>query len=104
MNAVMVGTGEYAYEALRAWQQLPAGVSLVETPGVAVGARDRVYALTRNPAHPVIVFEPEGTFVASFGQGVFSDRTHGILVGPTSRRRAGVANPSTVRPTPRFRT
>src|SRR5678815_4456482 len=81
-STVILGTGNYTYEALAAWQQLPAGVNLIETPGVAVGARDRVYALTRNTAHPVIIFEPDGSFVASFGQGVFSERTHGILAGP----------------------
>ena len=78
----MVGTGDHTYEALAAWQQLPVGVNLIETPGVAVGAQDRVYALTRNTAHPVIVFEPDGSFVSSFGQGVFSERTHGILAAP----------------------
>jgi DNA-binding beta-propeller fold protein YncE len=82
LNALIVGTGDYTYEALTAWQQLPAGINLIETPGVAVGARDRVYALTRNPAHPVMIFEPDGAFVASFGQGVFGERTHGILAGP----------------------
>jgi DNA-binding beta-propeller fold protein YncE len=82
MSAIMVGTGDHTYEALAAWQQLPVGVNLLETPGVAVGAQDRVYALTRNTAHPVIVFEPDGSFVSSFGQGVFSERTHGILAAP----------------------
>jgi DNA-binding beta-propeller fold protein YncE len=82
MSAIMVGTGDHTYEALAAWQQLPVGVNLIETPGVAVGAQDRVYALTRNTAHPVIVFEPDGSFVSSFGQGVFSERTHGILAAP----------------------
>src|SRR5690348_11100195 len=82
VSAIVVGTGEYTYEALASWQQLPAGVNLVETPGVAVGLQDRVYALTRNTAHPVIVFDRDGNFVSSFGQGVFSERTHGILAGP----------------------
>jgi len=82
VSAVIVGTGNYTYEALAAWHELPPGVNLIETPGVAVGAQDRVYALTRNTAHPVIVFEPDGRFVMSFGQGVFSERTHGILAGP----------------------
>lgn len=82
VSAIIVGTGDYTYEALAAWQQLPTGVNLIETPGVAVGAQDRVYALTRNTAHPVIVFERDGSFVSSFGQGVFSERTHGILAAP----------------------
>ena len=50
---VTVGSGEFTYEALESWQQLPPGVTLTETPGVAVNSEDRVYALTRNTAHPV---------------------------------------------------
>ena len=81
MGAI-IGNGDFRYEALERWGDLPDGVRLVECPGVAVGAEDRVYVLTRNPDHPVMVFEPDGRFVRSFGQGVFSDRTHGVLIGP----------------------
>ena len=81
MSAI-VGTGDFRYEALDQWEQLPDGVRLMETPGVAVDSEDRVYALTRNIDHPVMVFDRQGTFLRSFGQGVFSERTHGILAGP----------------------
>jgi DNA-binding beta-propeller fold protein YncE len=80
--AVIVGNGDFRYDALASWQQLPDGVNLTETPGVAVNSQDRVYAITRNTAHPVMVFEADGTFVFSFGEGIFSQRTHGILIGP----------------------
>lgn len=80
--AVTVGSGDFTYEALESWQKLPDGITLTETPGVAVNSRDRVYAITRNTAHPVMVFEPDGTFLFSFGEGTFSERTHGILIGP----------------------
>lgn len=80
--AVTVGLGDFKYEALENWEKLPAGVALLETPGVAVNSRDEVYAITRNTQHPVIVFDREGNFLRSFGQGIFSERTHGILVGP----------------------
>jgi DNA-binding beta-propeller fold protein YncE len=72
----------FTYEHLTAWHQLPDGMTLHETPGVAVDAEDRVYVLTRNTANPVLVFEPGGRFLRTFGQGVFGDRTHGITVGP----------------------
>jgi DNA-binding beta-propeller fold protein YncE len=80
--AVIVGSGDYTYEALEAWQKPPDGVTLIETPGVAVNSRDRVYAMTRNTAHPVMVFESDGTFAFSFGEGIFSERTHGVTIGP----------------------
>ena len=81
MSAI-IGTGSFSFEALDKWESLPSGVRLVECPGVAVDSRDRVYVLTRNEKHPVMLFEQDGTFIASFGQGVFGDRTHGIFVGP----------------------
>ncbi|HEX2172095.1 MAG TPA: peptidyl-alpha-hydroxyglycine alpha-amidating lyase family protein [Dehalococcoidia bacterium] len=80
--AVMVGTGDFTYEALPSWQKLPDGVTLIETPGVAVNSQDHVYAITRNTDHPVMVFNRDGTFITSFGKGIFSQRTHGILIGP----------------------
>lgn len=63
-----------------AWRRLPEGITLHETPGVAVGADDRVFVLTRNTANPVLVFDTDGALLATFGQGVFSARTHGITV------------------------
>lgn len=80
--ANVIGEGDFRYEPLVSWAKLPDGVRLVETPGVAVNSRDEVYALTRNIEHPVMVFDREGSFLRSFGAGTFSDRTHGILIGP----------------------
>jgi DNA-binding beta-propeller fold protein YncE len=80
--AVIVGSGDYTYEALESWHKLPEGVKLTETPGVAVNSKDQVYAITRNTANPVMVFDSEGNLQFGFGEGVFSQRTHGILVGP----------------------
>jgi hypothetical protein len=77
-----IGSERFTYEALAGWQQLPAGMTLMETPGVAVNSRDEVYVLTRNTANPVLVFDKDGTFLRTFGQGIFSDRSHGIHLGP----------------------
>lgn len=79
---ITLGAGDFRYEHLEKWHRLPDGVRLIETPGVAVDSADRVYALTRNTDHPVMVFGREGGFLTSFGQGVFSNRTHGIMIGP----------------------
>ena len=73
-------TATLALEPVEDWPQLPDGMTLHETPGVAVDAEDRVYLLTRNTDNPVIVLEPDGTFVRTFGAGVFSARTHAIHI------------------------
>ena len=66
-------------DCLAHWGDLPAGMSLVETPGVSVAADDTVYLLTRNPANPVIVLDAGGAFQRTFGAGTFTNRTHAIL-------------------------
>ena len=72
----------FVFSALPQWPQLPEHITLRETPGVAVDAADRVYALTRNPDNPVVVFAGDGTYVRSFGHGHVGPRAHGISVAP----------------------
>ena len=50
-----------------------------ECPGVAVDSQDNVYVLTRGE-HPIMVFDREGNFIRSFGEGQFSNRTHGLYI------------------------
>ena len=80
--SVNVGNGSFKYEALDQWQKLPDGLTLNETPGVAVDSKDRLFALTRNTEHPVMVFDPDGNLLRTFGQGIFTKRSHGIFIGP----------------------
>jgi sugar lactone lactonase YvrE len=57
---------------------LPAGVEMGPAASVAFDARGHLYVLTRG-ALPVMEFDPEGTFVRGFGQGLFK-RSHGIHI------------------------
>jgi DNA-binding beta-propeller fold protein YncE len=75
-----VGGGEFRYRALACWGRLPDGWSFGEVAGVATDGRDRVYVFNRG-AHPVIVFDRDGTFVTSWGEGLVV-RAHGITIGP----------------------
>jgi DNA-binding beta-propeller fold protein YncE len=79
-DRVAVGSGKFRYEALVRWEQLPPGWSFVEVAGVATDSRDRVYVFNRGE-HPVIVFERDGRFLTSWGEGTFN-RAHGIHIGP----------------------
>jgi DNA-binding beta-propeller fold protein YncE len=74
------GTGKYRYRAVPNWPRLPKGWSFVEVVGIAVDSRDRAFVFCRGE-HPVLIFEPDGTFVAAWGEGVFT-RPHGITIGP----------------------
>jgi DNA-binding beta-propeller fold protein YncE len=77
---VIVGKGQWRYEAVPRWEQLPAGWAFGEVAGVATDAQDRVYVFCRS-AHPIIVFDRTGQFLTSWGEGVFH-RPHGITIGP----------------------
>jgi DNA-binding beta-propeller fold protein YncE len=68
------------YRPIVGWGRLPEGFAYVEATSVGVDARDNVYVFNRG-AHPVIVFDRDGHFLRSWGEGVFR-RPHGIMVGP----------------------
>ena len=78
--ADVFGTGEFLYTHVPDWEKLPDGMTFKECPGVAVDSRDNVYVLTRGE-HPIIVFDQEGNFIRTFGEGHFSaNRTHGLYI------------------------
>jgi DNA-binding beta-propeller fold protein YncE len=77
----MVQTGALSYEVVEDWEQMPDGMTHPDVAGVAVDSQDRVYLICRGD-HPIMVYERDGTFVKSWGQGLFTLRTHGITVGP----------------------
>lgn len=79
MNKVL-GSGRFTYEVQTDWASLPGGWRFLEVVDVAVDSRDRVYVFSRGE-HPVMVFDREGKFLASWGQGLFK-RPHGMTLGP----------------------
>jgi DNA-binding beta-propeller fold protein YncE len=69
------------YQVVPGWEQLPPGFTHRDCVGVAVDSKDNVYLFTRDQPR-VIVYDRSGTFIRSFGEGFFTDRTHGITIGP----------------------
>ena len=69
------------YEAVAHWEQLPAGYAHPDVAAVAVDSKDRVFLFCRSE-HPVLIYERDGRFVGSWGEGMFTMRTHGITIGP----------------------
>ena len=79
MGAIMSG-GEFVYEVQEGWGRLPDGWTYREVAAVGVDKQDRVYCFTRGE-HPVIVFDREGNFIRSWGEGLFK-RAHGVTMAP----------------------
>ncbi|MFQ6039366.1 MAG: peptidyl-alpha-hydroxyglycine alpha-amidating lyase family protein [Candidatus Poribacteria bacterium] len=75
-----LGSGDYVYEELADWAKLPEGWSFKEVADVVVDSQDRVYVFNRGE-HPMMVFEQDGSFVAAWGEGLFT-RPHGLTLGP----------------------
>jgi sugar lactone lactonase YvrE len=74
-------TNELRYQVVEGWERLPAGFTHLDCVGVGVDSRDNVYLLTRDQAR-VIVYSPDGAFLRAWGEDIFTDRTHGLTVGP----------------------
>jgi len=73
-----MGSGDFVYEVLADWARMPEGWSFLEVVDVAMDSKDQVYVFCRGE-HPLIVFDREGNFLHSWGEGIFQ-RPHGITV------------------------
>jgi DNA-binding beta-propeller fold protein YncE len=74
-----LGDGKYRYQVIADWAKLPDGWEFLDVAAVAVDSKDRVYVFNRGQ-HPMIVFDREGNFLRSWGEGLFK-RAHGIHIG-----------------------
>ncbi|MDU6140161.1 MAG: hypothetical protein E6645_33820, partial [Bradyrhizobium sp.] len=74
----ILGTGDYIYRVVKDWAKLPDGWALSDVASVAVDSKDRLYAFNRG-AHPMIVFDRDGNFLTSWGEGLFR-RAHGLSI------------------------
>ena len=78
--AQIFGSGDFQYEYVDGWPDIPEQIELVECPGVAIDSQDRVYLLTRGP-NPIVVFDKNGHYLNAIGEGMFSEtRTHGLYI------------------------
>jgi DNA-binding beta-propeller fold protein YncE len=78
---VILGNGEYRYQVVGNWGELPPGYTYGDSAAVCVGSKDNVYVFTRG-SHPVIVFDRNGKFLRSWGEDIGFTNAHGAAVGP----------------------
>ncbi len=77
---VSVGKDKFTYRVAQGWGQLPEGYEFHQVAGVAADSQGQVHLFNRG-AHPVQVFDRDGRFLRSWGEGVFAE-PHGITIGP----------------------
>lgn len=68
---VVIGEGDHKYECIHGWGQLPDKIKWAETHGVAIDEAGLIYITHRSktpePVDAVVVFDPDGKYVRSFG-------------------------------------
>ena len=78
----ILGTANFRYKPLSTWPSMPRYWSFETAVAVAVNAQDEVHVLSLGK-HPLTIWDTDGDFISSWGEGAFSDNPHGIHIGPT---------------------
>ncbi|HEV2121740.1 MAG TPA: peptidyl-alpha-hydroxyglycine alpha-amidating lyase family protein [Chloroflexota bacterium] len=81
MTATTTTTPQFRYQVVQGWEQLPPGFTHRDCVGVSVDSKDNVYLFTRDQPR-LIVYRQDGTFLRSWREVLFTDRTHGVTLGP----------------------
>ncbi len=80
MSSGIMGSGDFAYRAQDGWAKWPDGWDSGDVAAVGVDRNDNVYAFNRGP-HPMVVFDRDGNFLRSWGEGIFKN-PHGVHIAP----------------------
>jgi hypothetical protein len=81
-ESALLGSGEWTYRMVHDWAKLPPGWTMgSDVAGVAVDHRDNVYVFARGAEHPMMVFDHDGNFQRSWGEGGMFNRPHAVSFG-----------------------
>jgi sugar lactone lactonase YvrE len=75
-----LGSGDYTFVPDLDWPTLPSNIVLGDVSAVAVDRHDQVYLFNRG-VHPMVVVRRDGSFIKSWGEGVFPN-AHGLHIAP----------------------
>ncbi len=77
----LLGSGDYRYELVPSWPRMPRYWSFGPASGAAVNSQDEVHVFSRG-LHPLTIWDADGNFISSWGEGTFSANPHGIHIAP----------------------
>lgn len=78
----LLGEGDWTYRMVNNWARLPDGWNMgTDVAGVAVDHHDNVYVFSRGAEHPMMVFDRDGNFLRSWGEGGMFTRPHAVSIG-----------------------
>ena len=75
----IVGSENHRYERVPTWPNLPRDWVFGLVSDGAVNSKDEVYIFSRGH-HPVTIWDTDGNFISSWGEGTFSANPHGIYI------------------------
>jgi DNA-binding beta-propeller fold protein YncE len=76
--SVVLGSGAHRFKVIENWAKLPDGWEFMDVAAVGTDSKDQVYVFNRG-AHPMIVFDRDGNFLRSWGEGQYP-RPHGLHI------------------------
>ena len=77
----VVGSGDFQYERVPEWPNMPKYWEFGAASDGAVNSKDEVYIFSRG-LHPLTIWDTDGNFISSWGEGTFSANPHGIYIAP----------------------
>lgn len=77
---IILSDGDFQYEVVEGWARIPEDLHLGDVAAIALDRSENVYLFTRG-TEPVIVLDPQGNVLRSWGHGMFGS-AHGLDIGP----------------------
>ena len=77
----IIGSGEFRYEAVPSWPNMPRYWTFGMASDGAVNSDDEIHILSRG-AHPLTIWDTDGNFISSWGENTVSANPHGIYIAP----------------------
>ena len=77
----ILGSGDYRYQRVESWPDLPRNWKFGLASDGAVNSKDEIYIFSRG-IHPITIWDFEGNFISSWGEGEFGS-PHGIFIDPS---------------------
>ena len=75
----VIGSGDFKYELVDTWPKMPKYWEFGIASDVYVNSSDEIHVFSRG-LHPLTIWDKDGNFISSWGEGTFSNNEHGIFI------------------------
>ena len=75
----VLGSGDFKDELVDTWTKMPKYWEFGIASDVYVNSSDEIHVFSRG-LHPLTIWDKDGNFISSWGEGTFSNNEHGIYI------------------------